>query len=89
LIAFAQDDLAASIGRWRRPGNDEDTIQILSRYALCKLDLDLPRRYFELLLIMARMDANPRLGTTSGKPYFIAPGNRNLVAEVCGGEIRV
>jgi|SRR5271168_2132939 len=56
---------------------------------VCKLDLDLPRRYFELLLIMARMDANPRLGTTSGKPYFIAPGNRNLVAEVCGGEIRV
>ena len=35
---------------------------------LCKLDLDLvlPARYFELL--MARMEANPRLGTTSGKP---------------------
>jgi len=56
---------------------------------VCKLDLDLdlPRRYFELL--MERMDANPRLGTTSGKPYVIAPGNRNLVAEVCGDEMSV
>ena len=56
---------------------------------VCKLDLDLdlPRRYFELL--MERMDANPRLGTTSGKPYFVAPGNRNLIAEVCGDEMSV
>lgn len=37
---------------------------------LCKfdLDLDLPPRYFELIL--DRMEANPRLGTCSGKPYF-------------------
>lgn len=36
---------------------------------LCKLDLDLelPRRYFEMLI--ARMDAEPRLGSCSGKPY--------------------
>ena len=56
---------------------------------VCKLDLDLdlPRRYFELL--MERMDANPRLGTTSGKPYFIAPRNRKLVPEVCGDEMSV
>jgi poly-beta-1,6-N-acetyl-D-glucosamine synthase len=56
---------------------------------LCKLDLDLdlPPRYFELL--MERMDSNSRLGTTSGKPYFIAPGNAKLVAEVCGGEMSV
>lgn len=32
------------------------------------LDLDLPPRYFEVL--MARMEAEPRLGTASGKPYF-------------------
>ena len=40
---------------------------------LCKLDLDLdlPARYFELL--MERMEANPRLGTTSGKPYSLPP----------------
>lgn len=37
---------------------------------VCKLDLDLdlPPRYFETLL--ARMEADPRIGTCSGKPYF-------------------
>jgi poly-beta-1,6-N-acetyl-D-glucosamine synthase len=56
---------------------------------LCKLDLDLdlPPRYFELL--MDRMEANPRLGTTSGKPYFISSGSDKLVAEVCGDEMSV
>jgi biofilm PGA synthesis N-glycosyltransferase PgaC len=56
---------------------------------LCKLDLDLnlPPRYFELL--MDRMEADPRLGTTSGKPYFIASGSGKLVAEVCGDEMSV
>jgi biofilm PGA synthesis N-glycosyltransferase PgaC len=56
---------------------------------VCKLDLDLdlPPRYFELL--MDRMDANPRLGTTSGKPYSSVSGNGQLVAEVCGDEMSV
>lgn len=56
---------------------------------LCKLDLDLdlPPRYFEVL--MQRMEANPRLGTTSGKPYFVAPGSSRLVPEVCGDEMSV
>lgn len=56
---------------------------------LCKLDLDLdlPARYFELL--MERMEADPRLGTTSGKPYFVACGSGKLVAEVCGDEMSV
>lgn len=56
---------------------------------VCKLDLDLdlPRCYFERLI--ERMDSNPRLGTTSGKPYFIAPRNGKLVAEVCGDEMSV
>ena len=54
---------------------------------LCKLDmdLDLPPRYFELL--MRRMEAEPRLGTTSGKPYFIQPRTGRRVAEVCGDEM--
>jgi glycosyltransferase involved in cell wall biosynthesis len=41
---------------------------------ICKLDmdLDLPTRYFELL--MQRMEADPRVGTTSGKPWFVHPG---------------
>ncbi|MEM6295004.1 MAG: glycosyltransferase family 2 protein [Myxococcota bacterium] len=32
------------------------------------LDLDLPPRYFETLI--EKMEANPRIGTCSGKPYF-------------------
>jgi hypothetical protein len=55
---------------------------------LCKLDLDLdlPPRYFELL--MARMEARPRLGTTSGKPYYLARDGAR-VPEVCGDEMSV
>lgn len=56
---------------------------------LCKLDLDLdlPPRYFEGLI--ARMEAHPRLGTTSGKPYFVCPGSGLLEAEICGDEMSV
>jgi len=55
---------------------------------LCKLDLDLvlPARYFELLI--ARMEANPRLGTTSGKPYF-HDAQGALVPETIGDEMSV
>jgi poly-beta-1,6-N-acetyl-D-glucosamine synthase len=56
---------------------------------VCKLDLDLdlPPRYFELL--MERMENNPRLGTTSGKPYFYARPSEQPLAEVCGDEMSV
>ena len=56
---------------------------------LCKLDmdLDLPARYFELL--MERMESNPRIGTTSGKPWFVHPQSGALVPEVCGDEMSV
>jgi poly-beta-1,6-N-acetyl-D-glucosamine synthase len=56
---------------------------------VCKLDmdLDLPARYFELL--MRRMESNPRLGTTSGKPWFVHPQTGALVPEVCGNEMSV
>jgi len=56
---------------------------------LCKLDLDLdlPQHYFERL--MARMEAEPRLGTTSGKPYFVRPRDGALVPELCGDEMSV
>jgi glycosyltransferase involved in cell wall biosynthesis len=52
---------------------------------ICKfdLDLDLPPRYFEILL--DRMEANPRIGTCSGKPYF-ARGDGTMVSEKCGDE---
>ena len=66
-----------------------DTVSLDEFDYVCKLDLDLdlPQRYFELL--MQRMEANPRLGTTSGKPYFIAPSTGKLVPEVCGDEMSV
>lgn len=59
---------------------------------ICKLDmdLDLPPRYFEIL--MERMEADERLGTCSGKAYY--PGDDNptgsfagtLISEKCGDE---
>ncbi|HEX7009528.1 MAG TPA: glycosyltransferase family A protein [Phycisphaeraceae bacterium] len=62
---------------------------------LCKLDLDLdlPPRYFEIL--MQRMEDQPRLGTCSGKPYFPGPDNPEgrfdgeLISEACGDEMSV
>src|SRR5581483_6650731 len=53
---------------------------------VCKLDLDLdlPPRYFETL--MERMEQNPRLGTGSGKPYFIDEKTGQRVSEKCGDE---
>lgn len=52
---------------------------------ICKLDLDLdlPRTYFAKL--MDRMEANPRLGTCSGKPYFRNQHGK-LISEACGDE---
>jgi poly-beta-1,6-N-acetyl-D-glucosamine synthase len=53
---------------------------------LCKvdLDLDLPDRYFEVLV--RRMEDDPRLGTCSGKPYYEHPGTGRLVSEGIGDE---
>jgi hypothetical protein len=55
---------------------------------LCKLDLDLeiPPRYFELL--MQRMEAEPRLGTCSGQLYYRG-GNGRLISENCGDETSI
>ena len=51
---------------------------------VCKfdMDLDLPSRYFELL--MERMESDPRVGTTSGKPWFVHPQSGALEPEICG-----
>jgi exopolysaccharide biosynthesis WecB/TagA/CpsF family protein len=56
---------------------------------VCKLDMDLelPPRYFELL--MERMESNPRIGTTSGKPWFVHPRRGTFVPEICGDEMSV
>jgi glycosyltransferase involved in cell wall biosynthesis len=63
-----------------------DTINPSDFDFVCKLDLDLdlPRKYFEIL--MDRMDAQPRIGTASGKPYFIEPETKRKVMETCGDE---
>ncbi|MBL8820275.1 MAG: glycosyltransferase family 2 protein [Planctomyces sp.] len=56
---------------------------------LCKLDLDLdlPLNYFESL--MARMHSNPRLGTCSGKPYYVDPKTGELISEGCGDDTSI
>jgi poly-beta-1,6-N-acetyl-D-glucosamine synthase len=66
-----------------------ETVQLEDFDYVCKLDmdLDLPARYFELLI--ERMESDPRLGTTSGKPWFIHPQSGLLVPEVCGDEMSV
>ena len=53
---------------------------------VCKLDLDLdfPPGYFERL--MQRMESDPRIGTASGKPYFVEPGTGRAISEMCGDE---
>jgi poly-beta-1,6-N-acetyl-D-glucosamine synthase len=66
-----------------------DTVKLDDFDYLCKLDLDLdlPKRYFERL--MERMESEPRIGTTSGKPYFVDPKTGALVSELCGDEMSV
>ncbi len=64
-----------------------DTVRIDDFPYLCKLDLDLvlPPGYFEGL--MKRMESNPRLGTVSGKPYFVHPRSGSRLPEVCSDEM--
>lgn len=65
------------------------TIDPLDFDYICKLDLDLdlPPGYFAGLV--RRMEGEPRLGTTSGKPWFVHPRSGALVPEVCGNEMSV
>lgn len=66
-----------------------DTVDLGQFEYLCKLDLDLdlPPGYFQTLV--ERMEADPRLGTCSGKPYFPHPQTGALVSEGCGDETSV
>jgi glycosyltransferase involved in cell wall biosynthesis len=66
-----------------------ETVELDDFDYLCKLDmdLDLPPRYFELLML--RMEREPRLGTCSGKPWFIHPRTGERIPEVCGDEMSV
>jgi len=66
-----------------------DTVALDDFDYLCKLDVDLelPASYFEGLL--EKMEANPRLGTCSGKPWFVHPISGKWVPERCGDEMSV
>ena len=63
-----------------------DTIDPAEFDYICKLDLDLelPPRYFEGL--MERMEAEPRIGTCSGKAYYRDAETGTLISEKCGDE---
>ncbi len=66
-----------------------DTVNMDDFDYICKFDLDLeiPDVYFEEL--MKRMEAEPRLGTCSGKPYYPDPETGKLISEKCGDEMSV
>lgn len=63
-----------------------DTVNMSAFTYLCKLDLDLdlPQGYFEGL--MKRIEANPRIGTCSGKAYFSSRSGK-LISEKIGDEM--
>ncbi|WP_299832305.1 glycosyltransferase family 2 protein [uncultured Roseobacter sp.] len=63
-----------------------DTVSLDDFSYLCKLDLDLdlPPRYFEILI--GRMEETPRIGTCSGKAYFRNAAGE-LVSEQIGDEM--
>ena len=63
-----------------------ETVDLADFDYLCKLDLDLelPPRYFEMTI--QRMDAEPRIGTCSGKAYF-RDATGDLVSEQIGDEM--
>jgi poly-beta-1,6-N-acetyl-D-glucosamine synthase len=66
-----------------------DGIDVTQFDFVCKFDLDLELspQYFEILI--QRMDANPRIGTCSGKAYFKDKKSGDLVSEKCGDEMSV
>lgn len=80
-----------------------DCVEATDYDYLCKfdLDLDLPHGYFET--VIKRMEAEPRLGTASGKAYFPPQGTEevdrrsndgrintsDLISEACGDEMSV
>ena len=56
---------------------------------VCKFDMDLivPPGYFAGLI--AKMEADPRLGTCSGKPFYHHPKTGVPTSEYCGSEMSV
>lgn len=67
-------------------GLDAATLDGFDIVTKLDLDLDLPPRYFEIIL--ERMISDPRIGTASGKPYFRDSGGA-LKSERRGDEMSV
>lgn len=65
-----------------------DTVELERYEYLCKLDLDLdlPPGYFAGL--MDRMEANPRVGTCSGKTWYTGPEGQKI-SENIGDEMSI
>ena len=55
---------------------------------ICKLDLDLELPQGYVAGLMDRMEANPRIGTCSGKPWFKSKSGARI-SEKCGDEMSV
>ncbi|WP_339066321.1 glycosyltransferase family A protein [Teredinibacter turnerae] len=68
-------------------GYDKIDVSLFDYVCKFDLDLDLPPRYFEILI--DRMEKNPRLGTCSGKAYFVDKNTGKMVSEKCGDEMSV
>lgn len=66
-----------------------ETVKLEDFEYVCKLDLDLdlPRTYFEHLI--DRMRSDRRIGTCSGKPYYIERSTGKLTSEGCGNETSI
>lgn len=66
-----------------------ETIDSATFDYVCKLDLDLdlPPKYFEILI--ERMEADPVIGTCSGKAWYVDERSGRLVSEKCGDEMSV
>lgn len=66
-----------------------ETVSLDDYTYLCKLDLDLvlPPGYFEGLI--AKMEADPRLGSCSGKTWYTEKGTGRKISEKIGDEMSI
>ena len=66
-----------------------DTVSLNDYAYLCKLDLDLdlPAGYFEGLI--EKMEADPRLGSCSGKTWYTEKGTDRQISEKIGDEMSI
>ena len=87
VVSGVEEDerVAGDLVEQRRPAVVDVAHPRTQGAEMLDLDLDLPPRYFEIL--MSRMEAEPRIGTCSGKAYYIDKEAGALVSEKCGDEM--